>query len=220
MKEYDKHYFAAQLRKSDAKVMWQYGRIFTMAGVEPSGRVLDVGCGAGPGLRYLAARGAQAVGVDLVYYPLAEAQKQTTAVGLVQANVEYALPFADQSFDVVLISELVEHLYNGRPLIFDSYRVLRPGGRLIVTTPNLWDVRRLIAPLTGQTWSGDTDPTHINLYTPTRLYDDLVSACFQRVQWRTGIKPAFWLSSRRLRMRLSVPYPPFVGNGLLVTGTR
>jgi SAM-dependent methyltransferase len=220
MKQYDEHYFAAQLRKSDAKVSWQYGRIFAMAGVEPVGRVLDVGCGAGPAMRYLASCGAQAVGVDMEYYPLAEAQKLTSAPGFVQANVEYVLPFADQSFDVVLISELVEHLYNGRPLIFDSYRVLREGGRLIVTTPNLWDVRRLIAPLRGQPWSGDTDPTHINLYTPTRLHDDLVSAGFHPVHWRTGIKPAYWLSSRRLRMRLSIPYPPWIGNGLLVTGTR
>jgi SAM-dependent methyltransferase len=60
---YPPDYFAAQIRKSDAKIAWQYGRIFALAGLPDlrGRRVLDVGCGAGPGLRYLLARGAQAV---------------------------------------------------------------------------------------------------------------------------------------------------------------
>lgn len=219
--QYTEHYFAAQESKSDAKVAWQYGRIFALAGVQPAGRVLDIGCGAGPGLRYLSTHdGVQAFGVDLVYYPLATAQATTPVRGVVQADVSFVVPFADNSFDVVLLSELIEHIPNGRPLVYEACRVLRPGGRVIVTTPNMWDIRRVLAPLVGKTWSGDTDPTHVNLYTPTRLVDDMVSAGFGDVRYHTGIKPAVWLSSRKLRMRLSVPYPPFVGNGLLATGVR
>jgi hypothetical protein len=50
-KAYPPEYFAAQIRKSDAKIAWQYGRIFGLAGVRAVDRlrVLDVGCGAGPG---------------------------------------------------------------------------------------------------------------------------------------------------------------------------
>lgn len=217
---YNETYFAAQMSKSDAKVAWQYGHIFALADARPQGRILDVGCGAGPGLRYLAAQGAQPYGIDRVYYPLAEAQRMTPTRGLVQADVSFVIPFADRSFDVVLLSELIEHLPNGRPLLFESYRVLRPGGRIIITTPNLWDIRRTLAKLTHRTWSGDTDPTHVNLYTPDRLVDDMVSAGFQKLRYRTGIKPVMWLSSRRLGVRLSIPYPPRIGNGLLVTGVR
>lgn len=220
---YDERYFAAQLSKSDAKVAWQYGRIFSLAGVDFANtrlRVLDVGCGAGPALRFLAARGQEAVGVDLIYYPLAEAQHLVATKGLVQADVGATLPFANDSFDLLLLSEIVEHLSDEQPLLRECYRVLRRDGRVVVTTPNLWDARRTLAPVTGRVWSGDTDPTHCNLFTPVRLGDALRRAGFANVRWRTGIKPVRWLSSRRLGMRLAVPYPPAVGNGLLAVGSK
>src|SRR5215216_1056785 len=141
-KAYPPDYFAAQIRKSDAKIAWQYGRIFALVGVRDVDqlRVIDIGCGAGPGLRYLAGRGA-----------------------------------------LVLLSELVEHIEDAGPLYEECYRVLRPGGRIIVTTPNLWDVRRVLSPLIGRRWSGDMDSTHVNLYTPTRLAAELRRAGFGQV---------------------------------------
>jgi 2-polyprenyl-3-methyl-5-hydroxy-6-metoxy-1,4-benzoquinol methylase len=217
---YTRDYFAAQLRKSDAKVAWQYGRIFALAGLCPRGRVLDVGCGAGPGLRYLETTGAQAVGLDLVYYPLAEARQLALSTPLVQADVARGLPFASASFDVLLLSELLEHLPEGGALLAECWRVARPGGYLVVTTPNLWDMRRFLSPLVGKTWVGYTDPTHINLYTPLRLAREMRAAGFRQVRWRTGVKPIVWLSSRRLRLRMSVPYPPSVGSGLVAVGMR
>jgi 2-polyprenyl-3-methyl-5-hydroxy-6-metoxy-1,4-benzoquinol methylase len=217
---YTNEYFASQISKSNLKIHTQYGRIFSLAGITPAGRILDIGCGAGPGLRYLTRYTPHVFGVDLVAYPLTEAQKLTRAAGLVQADVAYTLPFADQSFDIVLLSELIEHLRNSRPLIFECYRVLRPGGTVIITTPNLRDIRRTLAPMLGKPWSGDTDPTHINLQDPEHLTGDMISARFQRVRWHSGIKPMFWLSSRRLNMRLPVPYPPHIGNGLVAVGVR
>ena len=220
---YDEKYFAAQLNKSDAKVAWQYGRIFELAGVKLGNRplrVLDVGCGAGPGLRFLETCGQRSVGVDLVLYPLEEARRLVPGAGLVQADVGGALPFADSSFDLLLLSEIVEHLPDEQPLLRECRRVLRGGGRVVVTTPNLWDARRALAPLTGRVWSGDTDPTHCNLFTPARLGRALEAAGFAGVRWRTGIKPMRWLSSRRLGLRLALPYPPLVGNGLLAVGAR
>ena len=217
---YDETYFVRQLSKSDAKISWHYNRVFALAGVAPAGRVLDVGCGAGPGLRYFAARGAQALGVDLVHYPLVETQRLVPAARLVQGDVGCNLPFADETFDLLLLSELVEHIADERPLLAECYRVLRRGGAAVITTPNLWDVRRALAPITGRVWTGDTDPTHCNMFTPARLARALRSAGFERVRWRTGIKPMGWLSSRRLRMRLALPYPPLIGNGLLAVGWR
>jgi SAM-dependent methyltransferase len=217
---YDEIYFARQLSKSDAKINWHYNRVFALAGVAPTGRVLDVGCGAGPGLRYFAARGAQAFGVDLVHYPLVETQRFVPAARLAQGDVGRNLPFADESFDMLLLSELIEHIADERPLLAECRRVLRRGGALVIATPNLWDIRRALGPITGRVWTGDTDPTHCNLFTPARLGSALREAGFTQVRWRTGIKPMGWLSSRRLRMRLALPYPPLIGNGLVAVGIR
>lgn len=219
---YSPDYFTAQVAKSDAKIAWQYGRIFALAGIPSVAglRVVDAGCGAGPGLRYLVAHGAVAVGLDHSHYALARALQLAPASTVALSDSAAGLPCADGSADMLLLSELVEHLTDARRLLSDCYRVLRPGGRVIITTPNLWDVRRLTAPLTGQPWSGDTDPTHVNLYTPLRLAREMRKAGFVLVRWYTGVKPAMWLSSRKLHIRLALPYPPLVGNGLLAVGVR
>jgi SAM-dependent methyltransferase len=184
---YPPDYFAAQIRKSDAKIAWQYGRIFALAGLP-----------------------------DL----LETARHLAPGSGVVLHDGSEGLPCASASADVLLLSELVEHLPDALPLLRECYRVLRPGGAVVITTPNLWDARRVLAPLVGRPWSGDTDPTHVNLYTPRRLARELRAAGFGRVRWHTGVKPARWLSSRRVQMRLPLPYPPLVGNGLLAVGQR
>lgn len=219
---YPPAYFDAQIRKSDAKISWQYGRIFGLAGVpDVRGlRIVDVGCGAGPALRYAAARGAFALGLDHSRFALEEALRLAPGTAVALNNSAGGLPCADESVDLVLLSELVEHVHDARPLYGECLRILKPGGRIVVTTPNLWDVRRVTAPLVGRPWSGDTDPTHVNLYTPARLARELRAAGFDEVRWRAGLKPAAWLSSRQLRLRLPVPYPPVIGNGLLATGVR
>jgi SAM-dependent methyltransferase len=217
---YDPTYFERQLSKSDAKLAWHYNRVFSLAGVCPVGRVLDVGCGAGPGLRYFAARGIKVFGVDLMYYPLVESRRLAPGAPVAQGDVARNLPFASATFDLLLLSELIEHIADHGPLLIECHRVLRSGGAIVITTPNLWDVRRALAPLTGRVWSGDTDPTHCNMFTPARLAQELERFGFEQIRRRTGIKPIHWLSSRRLRMRLALPYPPLVGNGLVAVGKK
>ena len=91
---------------------------------------------------------------------------------------------------------------------------------LLLTTPNLWDIRRPWATLTRTTWSGYRDPTHINLMQPRRLSGLLRTAGFSRVRLKTGVKPAFSRSVRRLGWRLELPYPPLIGNGIMAAATK
>lgn len=214
-------YFAPQARKSDRKIAAQYGRMFALAGLKhrlPEGPALDVGCGAGPGLRYLASRGAAAYGVDQSLYALRQAASLVRVNGLVQIDATLPFPFRDASFGLVIASEVIEHLASGLAFLGECRRVLRPGGILLLTTPNLWDIRRVAAPLLGRPWSGDTDPTHINLYTPSRLRRELLECGFERPRVRTGLKPMFWLPPHRDPH--AIPYPPLIGNGIVATGLR
>lgn len=214
---YSPAYFTAQINKSAAKVAWQYGRIMSLAGVKTvAGRhVLDVGCGAGPGLRYLVAQGAKAVGLDHSFYALETAQKLVAKAEFILTNGAVSFPCINQSFDLVLLSEIIEHLSEAKTILTESRRILKPGGQIIITTPNLWDIRRFVA---SKKWSGFADPTHINLYTPLRLVTEMREAGFSKLRWRTGIKPLKWISAPKLHFRLALPYPPCIGNGLLVTG--
>jgi methionine biosynthesis protein MetW len=106
-----------------------------------SGRVLDIGCGNGFFLAELdrrhdlRARGWELTGVDYSPAVLVEARQHPYAFE--RCNLEEGIPFPDASFDIVTASELIEHIYNPDHLLSEIHRILRPGGRAVLTTPNL-----------------------------------------------------------------------------------
>jgi len=96
-----------------------------------TGEVLDVGCGRKP-YQHLT-RATRYVGVDI----------DTPATrALAAADFYYdgrTLPFADASFDAVLCSQVLEHVFTPEKFLREIHRVLRPGGVLLLATPFVWD---------------------------------------------------------------------------------
>lgn len=218
--QFREDYFHRQIAKSDAKIAWQYTRMLQFAGITLTATtaVLDVGCGAAPGLRYLQSCGVRAVGADISVAALAAARRLAPASQLVRCDLERALPFQSGVFDLLLLSEIVEHVVALPVLLAECHRVLRRGGQLVLTTPNLWDARRLVGVLGGPTWTGHLDPTHVNLQSPRSLRRALQQAGFRAVRLQTGWKPLWRFGGRRVPGRFTIPYPPLVGNGLLASG--
>ena len=115
-------------------------------------RLLEIGCGAGNLLLQAAVSGSYPVALDLsmqaltfVRSRLEEAKSEAEPPGgfLCTQAVGESLPFAHGSFDCVLLSEVIEHLEAPQISIREAVRVLRPGGRLLLTTPNyrsLWPI--------------------------------------------------------------------------------
>jgi SAM-dependent methyltransferase len=101
-------------------------------------RLLDVGCGPGTittGLARAVAPG-EVIGLDVVPEVLAEAREHAAALHLDNLRFEegsvYALPFADASFDVVHMHQVMQHLARPDDAAREAFRVLRPGGLLAV----------------------------------------------------------------------------------------
>jgi len=132
-------------------------------------RILDVGCGTGTMLTYLAAFG-KAEGVDIDEEALGYCRER----GLQNVRLGEAgkLPFDDGSFDLVTALDVVEHLDDDAAAFREMRRVLRPGGHLLVTVPAhkfLW---------------GDQDEVnlHKRRYGAGELHDRLVASGFELVR--------------------------------------
>jgi SAM-dependent methyltransferase len=119
-----------------------------LRGVDGPACIVDVGCGDGAAAEVAARRnpGHRMVGVDWSAGALAQARRLGLTVlrGGVDAP---GLPFASGSADVVIMSELIEHLVDTDAALGEAFRVLRPGGSLLLSTPNLaaWYNRGLLA---------------------------------------------------------------------------
>lgn len=98
--------------------------------------VLEIGCGAGQGLGYLAKRARRVVGGDVTANLLRAARAQYGgAIPLIRLDAE-RLPFSSGSFDVVLLCEAIYYLHRPDAFLTDCRRVLRPHGQLVLCTVN------------------------------------------------------------------------------------
>jgi SAM-dependent methyltransferase len=114
----------------------------------PGGRVLDLGCAFGHGTRKLA-RTHKAYGLDASPRFIARARRAAPHIPFTLGRAE-RLPYADGFFDGVLLLDVLEHVRRERPVLDEVYRVLKPGGVLVLSVPrkgalawldslNVWD---------------------------------------------------------------------------------
>jgi len=159
------------------------GHAKLLALVPDKTRVLDVGCSSGYLARPLTERGCTVIGIERDEAAAAAAQDVCSEVFV--GDVEtLTLPFPAESFDVVLCGDLIEHLRDPHRFLKRIRPLLRPGGRLVLTTPNVanWTIR--LGLLFGRwqyTQRGILDRTHTHLFTRKTLAEDLARAGYRIV---------------------------------------
>jgi ubiquinone/menaquinone biosynthesis C-methylase UbiE len=104
--------------------------------VPPGSKVLDVGCGAGQLVGKLIERGYDAWGIDISEAMVGCARKHFHPDRFRTADIEH-LPFPDSTFDAVVCLGVMEYLNQDEAALHEIWRVLRPQGRAVITTPSI-----------------------------------------------------------------------------------
>ena len=97
--------------------------------------ILEAGCGEGYGANLLSRAASQIHALDYDHYATSHVRAAYPHLPVVRGNL-VRLPYADESFDVVVSLQTIEHLWDQEEFIGECLRVLRTGGTLIVSTPN------------------------------------------------------------------------------------
>ena len=141
-------------------------------------RVLDLGCGAGDFTALAADAGAEVIGVDVAQAALRRASSRHPGLDFRLAPIDGPLPLDDNAFELVWAGEVIEHVADTARWLSEVRRVLVPGGRLLLTTPNhgrlivlVYGVERFSEPL------GD----HLHLYTNRSLRTVLADLGFAEI---------------------------------------
>jgi SAM-dependent methyltransferase len=175
---------------------------------EPDASLLDVGCGRA----WLARHFVDYTGID--GSPEAVGAAVGRGLTVVQGDVSDTLPFADESFDAVVMKDLLEHVSDPVRTVREARRVLRPGGRLFASSPD------------AQRWVWD-DYTHRRPFT-RRAYRllfsdqglDVLAAGYESVMPGTSIIAARTRSNRRPALLRAAAWLPIVRRNVWVLARR
>lgn len=178
----------------------------------PPSTILDVGCGNGFLAGQLARRGYRLTGVDWSPDGIALANKtHPNARFLVASAYDDLHAVTGETFDVVLSTEVIEHLYEPRRLLTNARSAVRPGGLVILTTPYHGYLKNVAMALTGRLdahFTVEWDGGHIKFFSVRTLSSMARSAGLELVRFLyAGRIPWLWKSMILVARRPEAPAP-------------
>lgn len=209
---YDEGYYLYRESTRDFRI--EAGLLFRLLSPRPGHRVLEVGCGGGALLAFLESRGFSAVGVDISDEAVRLAARAAPRSRVVRADAS-ELPFEDASFERLVSHHLVEHLPDLPAALVEWKRVLAPGGRMAICTPNrLYPSPRIF-----------DDPSHLRVYDRRELEEAVAGAGFE-VKESFTIFPhlgkdriSVYLGVPLYRLFVSLPYFRERGRSIMLSAT-
>jgi SAM-dependent methyltransferase len=127
-------------KRGNPSFVWRYGqerRLEMVRAHVPVGgaRLLDIGCGVGMYLQAFSRYSPHVFGSEIEFDRAAQSCRILPRVAVAPAE---ALPFADNSFDITFLHEMIEHVHDDRQTIREACRVTRANGHIVIFAPNRW----------------------------------------------------------------------------------
>lgn len=149
-----------------------------------NGRLLEVGCGSGSMLKMMKDLGWQVEGLD--FDPRAVENAKSKGLKVNCGTLEEQ-GYPENYFDAITMSHVIEHVHNPLSLLKECYRILRPGGKLAMVTPNTNSLGYLYF---QSSWLHLDPPRHLSLFSPHTLQRLVKNAGFQETKMATTIRDA------------------------------
>lgn len=180
-------------------VLWPVVRSLSEP-LRPGARVLDAGCGNGAMAGAYQKLGCAVVGVDMSESGIAIARAAYRETRFERMEIDEGIlrRLDEPPFDLVVSTEVVEHLYDPRLYARGCFAALKPGGRLVMSTPYHGYLKNLAIALLGR-WDAHANPLwdggHIKLWSRATLGQLLREAGFVNLRFRgAGRVPGLWMT--------------------------
>lgn len=172
---------------------------FELLGIQPGDRILDAGCGTGRhACEIFRTLGADVVGVDLnrddlrtAAFTLGSMEALTGGSWMISQADVTRLPFRDEAFDVVICSEVLEHVPENRTAVSELVRVLKRAGVIVVSVPRFFPER--VCWFLSSAYHAEPGG-HIRIYTQKELLALLENAgtrCW-RIRYKHSLHVPYW----------------------------
>ncbi|MCJ7634967.1 class I SAM-dependent methyltransferase [Candidatus Bathyarchaeota archaeon] len=197
---------------------WVIFAVDNLSKFELNGKhVLDVGAGFGYVLNKLKDKEIIPYAVELSDKCIKHLKEQGIDAKKVDISTE-DLPFSDNFFDYVIFTEVVEHLVFPQHILNEIYRVLKPNGRLVISTHNIFNAYMRIRYFLGKIPTPDLDVTrsaqHIRLYNYALLSGLLRSTGFEKTTNKS------WFKVKRISFQVPECLTPLLANHFLFICTK
>lgn len=166
----------------------------------PDVRMLDVGCGNGFVCAQFLKQGCRVVGIDLSRMGIEIARKAhpQARFEVLAADDNILRNLGEAPFDIIVSTEVIEHLYSPWDYAHGCFDALKPGGRFICTTPYHGYLKNLAVSLLGK-WDSHADPLrdggHIKFWSRNTLQRLLLECGFANLRFRgIGRMPYLWMT--------------------------
>lgn len=192
-----------------SRILFRFGVIKDMTELnarllkgETRGKLLDVGCGSGQYLSRMRQLGWDVFGVELDQ-EATKVASQRYALRVHEGTLE-SLRVPENTFDAITMHHVIEHVWDPVRTLEKCYQILKPGGRLVLVTPN---VKSLGHRFFGKAWRGLEVPRHLFLFSICTLRVCAERVGFQVLEQRSTARSAWWVwtASRLIRRRGGLP---------------
>lgn len=152
------------------------------------GRLLDIGCGSGESIRRMQEMGWRAEGIDFDRHVIDCAKRKGLIVNFGSVQEQ---GYPDDHFDAITMMHVIEHVSSPLIVLKECYRILKPGGRLVVETPNSRSLGHCIF---KKDWRGLEPPRHLHLMNMAVLKRIVTESGFDVISTKTLLPMSYMLS--------------------------